>query len=692
MTFFFEVLKTEIGFARSGRILGSKKNKRYLYTPNVIIPLKSILMNQTDFNSEFEDHVLFRISEEKILKSDILKRKFDSASFIYINHGILDKFRDIILRNKNIFIENGIFAVIPFNIPTTTINKNFAVREIENYLKKAETILKDNLELNFGLTIKIFDFLELSDMYLKAIRNNENIKILNLADIFDNISNFRKIIDFVLKLKQELDNNIILIASGKIVPNFYPILVYLGIDLIDSSYLLYLSSENFYDSLEYLLPIYKIKYLPCSCRACRGKLKHLLEEKYSSEKISLLSLHNLISAKTYMNKIIQYLNYEDFRAFVEKSSLDDTYLISILRILDKQYFNQIKYETPITQKNKKVNVLGALSYYRPDFQIFRERTINSFEPEQQTRLIILFPCSAGKPYSESKSHKKFLSILRKYPEFPDFQEIILTSPLGAIPRQLENVYPANSYDISVTGEWNEEEINISTTMLVKLLKKYDLNIPIICHLEGEYLEIVNRAKKELKHKFYFTEITQNLISKNSLQSLKSLVDSKIKNFRPNESISKESYLSKSWDRKFMKILDYQYGKDSGLKILTNGIKIKKNKPHTQIEILDDKSNNSLGIFNFSTGQIDLSIKGAHLLVPFSELAKFIVFNGKKISGNTLFRPGVLEFSHNLIPYDNVIILDENKENIIGMGHIIIGSNVLRNTKTGRVAIVYESVK
>ena len=111
-------------------------------------------------------------------------------------------------------------------------------------------------------------------------------------------------------------------VSGKIIPRLYPMLVYLGIDLIDSSYLLFLSSENFYDAVEQLLPIYKIKSLPCSCVACRGKLKGLLNDKYSSEKLILLCLHNLILANIYTNKIKQYLSYEDYRAFVEKSSLN----------------------------------------------------------------------------------------------------------------------------------------------------------------------------------------------------------------------------------------------------------------------------------------------------------------------------------------------------------------------------------
>jgi len=156
------------------------------------------------------------------------------------------------------------------------------------------------------------------------------------------------------------------------------------------------------------------------------KLKNLFDIKYSSEKIDLLCLHNIISATNYMNKINQYLNYEDYRAFVEKSTCDDTNLISILKILDKEYFNLMRYETPITIKNRKIRCLGPSSYNRPDFKEFRERAIINFEPEPWTTLIILLPCSAKKPYSESKSHKLFYERIRKFSEFPNFQEFILT--------------------------------------------------------------------------------------------------------------------------------------------------------------------------------------------------------------------------------------------------------------------------
>jgi len=291
----------------------------------------------------------------------------------------------------------------------------------------------------------------------------------------------------------------------------------------------------------------------------------------------LLCLHNSISAKIYINKIKQYLNYEDFRGFLEKSSLDDMNLISMLKILDKQCFDVIKYETPITQKTKSINCFGPSSYFRPDFQEFRERTINNFTPEPSTTLIIILPCSSKKPYSESKSHRQFYKIIRKFPDFPNFQEIILTSPLGAIPRQLENIYPVNSYDISVTGYWDNEELSIAADMLVKILEKYDNSIPIICHLEGGYLEIIKKAQKKLRHNFYFSKIHEKLTSIDSLDSLENLIKKHKNKFPQITKNQNKTYLSKTWTRKFVKILDYQFGVGSGIKILSNGLIIRRNK-------------------------------------------------------------------------------------------------------------------
>lgn len=688
---FFEVLSSKIGYSRIGRIIFSKERKLFITTPNLIIPIKSSLMKQFSFIQEFEHHDLFTISKEFFLKIGFIREKFKNNGFIFTYPGTLQKFHEILIKNSNAFSKDNIISIIPFNIPTTSISKEFAAKEVKNYLFNIEEILNNHPHLNFGLTIKIFDYIDLLDLYIPIVKQFENIKIVNLADTFDNISNYRNILKIIIKIKLELDNNIIIMASGRIIPKYYPLLIYLGIDLIDSSYLLFLSAENFYDTIEYLLPIYKIKYFPCSCISCKGNLSNIFYNKHSSEKIDLLSLHNLITAKNYMNKTKQYLNYEDFRAFVEKSSSDDTNLISMLKILDREYFDVIKFETPIRQKSKKIRSLGPLSYNRPDFKQFRERTIKNFEPEPWTILIILLPCSAKKPYSESKSHKKFYEIIRKFPEFPTFQEMILTSPLGCIPRQLENVYPVNSYDISVTGEWDSEEINITSEMLIKLIEKYDPNIPIICHLKDEYLEIVKRASSKLPHNFLFSEISDRTTSFKSLQSLKRLIMNFKDKFQPKESYLESESYSKTWIRKFVKILDYQFGVNTGINIITSGLKPIRIRFNDQIDLKDLKTQEKLGVFKYSTGQIELTLNGLkRLFKSYSSISSnYIVFDGEKFQGNTLFRAGVLDYSLDLIPNNQVVILDKEKKKILGSGVLNVGSNFIKNSKSGRIVKINE---
>jgi len=248
----------------------------------------------------------------------------------------------------------------------------------------------------------------------------------------------------------------------------------------------------------------------------------------------------------------------------------------------------------------------------------------------------------------------------------------------------------NSYEISVTGEWDNEELNITANMLVSMLEKYKKNIPIICHLDGGYLEIVKRAQQKLDRHFYFSEIYEKVTSNESLISLENLIKEHKNNFTPEREIQPNISLTKTWTRKITKILDYQFGSGSGIRILSNGLKFKKNRDHTQLNLFDPSTDEILGVFKFSLGQVALNINGAQRLIPFSN-SNFILFDNKKISGNTLFRPGILEYSHNLIPSNYVIILNRDKQNIMGVGQLIVGSNFINKSKTGRIAKIYESL-
>ncbi len=692
MNLFFDLKSKKVGYSRIGKVYLSSKVRKYFSTPNIVIPMTNTLIGNINFLEYFENHEIFLITKEIFLKIGFLQDKFRNTSFMYSHNGTLERYEEILHINEQIFSQDNICSIIPFNIPTSSIDKDFAEKEIKNYIQNINQILERYPNNNFGITIKIFDYSELIRLYFPLITKYKNIRILNFADLFDTFKNYRAILKVINEVKQELNNNLVLMASGRIIPKFYPFLIYLGIDLIDSSYMMYISAENYYDAIEDLLPIYKLKELPCPCVACSGRLNELLQEKYSQQKIMLLVLHNLISAKNYMNKIKQYLNTEDYRAFLEKTTHDDPLLYSSLKTLDKEYFKTLRLETPLSMESTLIKCIGPISYNRPDFKEFRKRITTTFTPEPWTKLIIILPCSAKKPYSESKSHKLFYKVIRKFPEFPDFQEIILTSPLGAIPRQLENIYPVNSYDIPVTGEWDYEEVQISAKMLIKLLKKYNEKIPIICHLkDGGYSSIIDVAVKELKHQFYFSKTDNDLTSSYSLKSLEETLITVKDQFIPEGDSITNTSLTNTWLRKLIKIADYQYGVDSGIKLFTEGITTRKNRTGTKFEIFKANSNDFMGIFDFRKGQIELSLNGANLLFPFDDNGNTIIFDGDTITGSNLFRPGIIDYSSNIKPNSNVFILDKSKQHIIAIGNSVIGSNDIRNTKKGLVAEIYEKL-
>ena len=82
----------------------------------------------------------------------------------------------------------------------------------------------------------------------------------------------------------------------------------------------------------------------------------------------------------------------------------------------------------------------------------------------------------------SQSHRRFRRNLRHRP----LHEVIVTAPLGLVPRELEELWPAGHYDIPVTGDWDREEIE-NIRSLVK---------SIVCN--NEYELVINHSGVDLE--------------------------------------------------------------------------------------------------------------------------------------------------------------------------------------------------
>jgi len=154
MDLFFDLKSKKIGYSRIGRIYLSSKEKTYFNTPNIVIPMTNTLIGNINFLEYFENHPIFFITKQIFLKIGFLRDKFKNTSFIYSHSGTITKFNEMLDKNRQIFSQNNVISIIPFNVPTTSLDKDFAMQEIKNYIHHAKSILESYPNSNFGITVK----------------------------------------------------------------------------------------------------------------------------------------------------------------------------------------------------------------------------------------------------------------------------------------------------------------------------------------------------------------------------------------------------------------------------------------------------------------------------------------------------------------------------------------------------------
>jgi len=114
---------------------------------------------------------------------------------------------------------------------------------------------------------------------------------------------------------------------------------------------------------------------------------------------------------------------------------------------------------------------GAELLNHPDVLNFYDELLQSYSPPTEKKIALFLPCSAKKPYSASKTHSKIKNIIQRL-EFnhqKSIHELIVSEPLGIVPREWEEKYPAAHYDM-VLDSW------FPTYNIPKIRKKCGNNI------------------------------------------------------------------------------------------------------------------------------------------------------------------------------------------------------------------------
>lgn len=243
-----------------------------------------------------------------------------------------------------------------------------------------------------------------------------------------------RLVERIWEVRKEVGYGKLIYAQGISDPYLIPILVYAGVQLFDNSY----TTAESLQGISYTI---------------FGKIRS--KENQQAGNMEFLEHEMSMLASAIRNGTL--------REIVEKFGMSSKAL-EILRILDRTYYGDVETVFPVRTPYIKANSIESLE--RPDLRRYREKLISEFRKPDNFEVALILPCSARKPYSTSRSHQAILSRivdLRKY-----IHEIIVTSPVGLVPRELEEMYPARFYDIPVIGQWYEEE----KRMMRDLTSKY----------------------------------------------------------------------------------------------------------------------------------------------------------------------------------------------------------------------------
>ena len=278
----------------------------------------------------------------------------------------------------------------------------------------------------------------------------------------------RAFVAAVTRARQSLGPAKVLGIFGLAAPGNLAALVYAGADLVDSSRVVLDGARGVFHTSDGTGEATDAARAACGCPAC-------------SEGGSL-RMHNERALYREVLLVRDHLARGRLRELVERRLANDPWNTAVVRHLDLRAYDLVEESTPVS--GGELLAYSHESLTRPEILRFRRRLRERYSKPPSARVLLLLPCSARKPYSTSRSHRKFRDAVLAAGHPTVVHEVVVTSPLGLIPRELERFHPARAYDIPVTGDWNRDE----AAMVSGDLQAYVAANPydaIVAHLGAE---------------------------------------------------------------------------------------------------------------------------------------------------------------------------------------------------------------
>ncbi|HMF33445.1 MAG TPA: DUF5591 domain-containing protein, partial [Candidatus Lokiarchaeia archaeon] len=469
-------------------------------------------------------------------------------------------------------------------------------------------------------------------------------------------------------IQNRLPSDIFYIAWGQISPFFAPIIAYLGFDGFAG--------------------------FGCTTLASNGKIATPYGgvvpeiDQTVGENIGDIRQQNWETLNGIAREIRGREEYGMLRDFVELSTHFENPIAAMLRNFDAMNEDNPPAGTR-SNKSSSLQCTSVEAYSRPELVLYRQRLLQCYATPAYKKVIVILPCAATKPYSNSPSHRKIRNAIQRGAKSMSkaVEELIVTSPLGVVPRALEEIYPAAFYDVPVTGYWDETEVNISVHMLSAILAQSPSDVPVIALAEGGYLTVCQQVKEQVPQPFTIFTPAPKLLSYDVLTEF----SSRIADVLAEYDIVNMANTPPAKNEQYSAIADFQFGIGAGHVLFSSPLKV-QSPPQGPTRIIDRSTRQIIATVQPS-GLLRPRLDGVNRLVMgnLPALGK-IYFTGDALSGSSLFAAGIDGVEGDIRPGDFIVILNRTTGKILATAEAVVDGNTMLRLRHGAVARILEKAK
>jgi archaeosine synthase len=433
------------------------------------------------------------------------------------------------------------------------------------------------------------------------------------------VGHARAFVETILEVKEAIPADAALYLPGVATPANAALLAYAGVDLLDTDRAVVKGTQGKYLTTDGEYFPSDLTELPCACPACQQSREEFDREDCAE--------HNANALAAQLSTVRERVRRGRLRDYLEGQVRHEAWLTAALRRFDQQYA-YLEAHTPVVRQSELL-AAAEESRRRVEIQRFAERVTTRYRNRFQNPLVLV-PCSATKPYSESQSHSQFHDAIQYRAH-----TVSMTSPIGVVPQELECTYPAQHYDSVVTGEWTAGEIEFVASVLEAYLERNEYP-RVIAHVPDDYRQITERVENSLGIEFEYT-VADHPTTGDSLSNLTAALDSELK------------YAKREREHNTVRaIADYQFGPDAGDDLFCD-ISTESRYPKLRVH-----SESHLATMVPQYGTLALTLAGGRRWVESSVPTKTVEIDGFVPHGSVL-APGIVGTDAEIRVGDEVVV-------------------------------------